>query len=405
MAYRTGTQGRKNMNLPNKLTLTRMIVIFLTIIAMVVLNFLNLDVPNFAIGNTNINLIYLIFAGVFLLAAFTDFLDGHIARKRNLVTTFGKFLDPIADKLLNDVMMIFLLVKQSYAPLQRQDTTMLTLLMVCVMLMIARDLLVDGIRLVAVKKGEVIAANIFGKIKTVLQMIAIPFLLLNDWPFSYFDSSWPEYLQVSNLLFYLATFASLLSGLIYICKNHHVLKEEKEDKCLVCSTSEPKVDENVTITSNVDLLPLFNYLKDNDLTLGSIESLTGGLFSSIFTSIPGASKIYKGSLITYSPSEKINLAHVDKEVIDKYGVVSDETAIEMARNGKEVLGVDVAVAVTGNAGPTSDVDNKPVGEVHVAVSYKNKVTYATFSLKGNRDDIRSMCIQKMRDLILFSLKN
>ncbi len=391
-----------------------MIVILLTIVAMVVLSFLNINI-SFDICNTSINLIYLIFCGVFILAAFTDFLDGHIARKHNLVTDFGKFLDPIADKLLNDVMMIFLLVPQVYAPNQRSDKTMLTLLMVCVMIMIARDLIVDGIRLVAVKKGEVIAANIFGKIKTVLQMVAIPFLLLNNFPFSYFDSTWPQYLQISNLLFYLATFASLLSGIIYIVQNRHVLKstekkateDEKEEECKCCACLEEQekpVQEEKSDDLN-DLCPLFDTLKERGLTLGSVESLTGGLFSSSFTSIPGASSIYKGSLITYSVEEKINLAHVDKKIIDEHGVVSEETVVEMARNGKDVLGVDVCVAITGNAGPTSDVDNKPVGEVHIAVAINNRTIFETLSLIGDRDDIRSMCVKKMSELVLFSLNN
>ncbi len=379
------------MNLPNKLTLTRMIAILLCVIAMFVLSLLNITV-SLEIGNSNINLIYLIFCIVFLLAAFTDYLDGHIARKNNLVTTFGKFLDPIADKLLNDVMMIFLLVPQAYAPAQRSDKTMLTLLMICTIIMIARDLLVDGIRLVAVQKGKVIAANIFGKIKTVLQMVAIPFLLLNDWPFSYFDSSWPETLQVSNLLFYIATLASLLSGIIYIVKNSHVLKGENTSK-------ETNKDDSQDLTS------LFNILKDKGLTLGSVESLTGGLFSSSFTSLPGASKIYKGSLITYTIEQKVNLAHVDKSIIDKYGVVSEQTAIEMAKKGREVLKVDMCVSITGNAGPTSDVDNKPVGEVHIAVATKNNVIHKNYNLTGSRDDIRCMSIQKMKDLVLLSLES
>ena len=179
------------MNLPNKITISRIILIIGMIISMFVLAF----IPDFVapdLGDSGINLVYLIFACVFIIAAFTDFLDGHIARKYNLVTNFGKFLDPIADKLLNDGLMIFLLVPQAYALSQRRDPLALTILMVCVIVMIARDLIVDALRLIAVQKGEVIAANYFGKAKTVLQMIAIPMLLLNDWPFSYFDSSWSE---------------------------------------------------------------------------------------------------------------------------------------------------------------------------------------------------------------------
>lgn len=211
------------MNLPNKITISRIVFIFAMIIAMFVLAL----IPDFyvkTIGNSGINLIYLVFACVFILAAFTDMIDGKIARKCNIVTDLGKFLDPIADKLLNDAMMIFILVPQAYAIEQRADRTMLTVLLICVVLMIARDLIVDALRLIAVKNNVVIAANIFGKAKTVLQMIAIPMMLLNDWPFNYFDSSWPQALQISNWFFYAATIMSVVSGVIYIYQNRKVFK-------------------------------------------------------------------------------------------------------------------------------------------------------------------------------------
>jgi len=212
------------MNLPNKITVSRIILIFVMIIAMFVLAFIpNLDVKS--IGNSGINPIYLGFTGVFIIAAFTDMLDGKIARKFNLVTDLGKFLDPIADKLLNDAMMIFILVPQAYALDQRNNVTALTILLICVVLMITRDLIVDALRLVAVKKNIVIAANIFGKAKTVLQMIAIPMMLLNDWPFKYFDGNWPQALQISNIFFYLATIMSVVSGVIYVYQNRAVFKE------------------------------------------------------------------------------------------------------------------------------------------------------------------------------------
>ena len=215
------------MNLPNKITVSRIVLIFVMIIAMFVLAF----IPDFhvkSIGNSRINLVYLIFTIVFIIAAFTDMLDGKIARKCNLVTDLGKFLDPIADKLLNDAMMIFLLVPQAYAWEQRGNPLMLTILLICVVLMIARDLIVDALRLVAVKKNIVIAANIFGKAKTVLQMIAIPMLLLNDWPFHYMYPNCPakyEALQVSNWFFYAATVMSIVSGIIYVYQNRNVFKE------------------------------------------------------------------------------------------------------------------------------------------------------------------------------------
>lgn len=217
------------MNLPNKITISRIILIVAMIIGIFVLAFVQ-EATHFTapdLGDTKINLVYLIICIIFIIAALTDYLDGHLARKLNLVTDFGKFLDPIADKLLNDATMIFLLVPQAYALNQRHDITALTILAVCVVIMIGRDLVVDALRLIAVQKNIVIAANIFGKAKTVLQMIAIPMLLLNDWPFSYFDSKWPESLQISNIFFYIATLMSLISGIIYVYQNRQVLKGSK----------------------------------------------------------------------------------------------------------------------------------------------------------------------------------
>lgn len=214
------------MNLPNKITISRIVLIGVMLLGILVLALIpDFVAPN--LGNSPVNLVYFIICIVFIVAAYTDHLDGKIARKYNLITDFGKFLDPIADKLLNDGLMIFLLVPQAYAISQRRDPVMLTILLFCVVLMIARDLVVDALRLVAVRKNIVIAANIFGKLKTVLQMVAIPMLLLNDWPFSYFDSSWPQALQISNIFFYIATIMSVVSGVIYVYQNRAVLKETK----------------------------------------------------------------------------------------------------------------------------------------------------------------------------------
>lgn len=199
-------------------------MIVLMIIAIFVVSLIpDLIIPN--IGNSNVNWFCFAVAIVFIVGSFSDFLDGYLARKMNLVTDLGKFLDPIADKLLVNSILIFLVIEPSFAP----DQQVLPQLFILVILMIARDLIVDALRLMAVKKNVVIAANIFGKAKTVAQMIAIPFLLLNDWPFSYFDSSWPEALHISNILMYIATILSLISGIIYVVQNAHVLKEGEKN--------------------------------------------------------------------------------------------------------------------------------------------------------------------------------
>jgi CDP-diacylglycerol--glycerol-3-phosphate 3-phosphatidyltransferase len=175
---------------------------------------------SFGPGNS-INLVYLIAAIVFILAASTDALDGYLARKLHQVTDLGKFLDPVADKLLVDSMLIYL-------ALSRWGN--LSLPLFCVVVMIVRDLVVDALRFVAASKGIVLAANIFGKLKTVFQMIAIPVVLLNGFPFSFFDLDWNPYLRLGTILIYLATLMSLLSGIIYVTKNLSVFREEKKEK-------------------------------------------------------------------------------------------------------------------------------------------------------------------------------
>ena len=143
------------MNLPNKLTLTRIILVpvFMVFVALT------------QIGTEDFNPTWYLVAGiVFAAASFTDFLDGHLARKWNMVTDFGKFADPLADKLLTTVAFIYMLRDGVCSPV-----------VLCIIL--AREFAVSGLRMVAAgaKDGKVIAANMWGKVKTVLQMITIIF--------------------------------------------------------------------------------------------------------------------------------------------------------------------------------------------------------------------------------------
>lgn len=150
---------------------------------------------------------------------------------------------------------------------------------------------------------------------------------------------------------------------------------------------------------------LLEYLKKHHLTIGSVESMTGGLFASELASISGASACFKGSLVTYVIEEKESLAFVKKETIDKYSVVSTQVAKEMAIGGKKRLNVDVCVSVTGNAGPTSDIGDKPVGEIHIAVAFLDKIFSKDINLNGERNHIRSMCVVEMASFVLNSLKD
>ena len=214
------------MNTPTKITFSRIIAIVIMIITLVVFYFIGVFNKDFiipCIPGTKINWLYFGLFIFFVLASFTDFLDGYLARKNNQVTDIGKFLDPVADKLLVNSMVIFLIVPASYAPGQMSWSLW------CAILLVARDIIVDALRFIAAQKGVVIAANIFGKAKTVLEMIAVSLVLLNSWPFSYFDQNWPNNLKIASIFVYLCTIASVVSGVIYMVKYGHVLLGKKDE--------------------------------------------------------------------------------------------------------------------------------------------------------------------------------
>ena len=216
------------MNLPTKITMSRIVAIVLMILGLFILYVIKLVNPSFTtilLGNSGINLVFFILFIFFLIASYTDHLDGHLARKNNQVTALGKFLDPVADKLLINSMVIFLAAPALFASYIPGAEGVAHFSVWCAIILVARDIVVDALRFIAAEKGVVIAANIFGKLKTVLEMVAICFVLLNGWPFNYFDYNWP--VRISDIFVYLATLTSVISGVIYVYQNRKVLKESK----------------------------------------------------------------------------------------------------------------------------------------------------------------------------------
>ena len=209
------------INIPTKITITRIVLTGLLLIGLAVAYGFGLaGWQDTQLGEHGPYVVGLIACIAFIIASATDALDGYLARKWNQVTNLGRFLDPIADKMLVNSMLVFAAIPMSFAP------NALNVPWFCVVLMIIRDLVVDTMRLMAARKNVVVAANIFGKLKTILQMIAIPVVLLNGWPFSYFDSAWHPLLRIGSMLIYAATMMSLISGVIYIKANWSVLKED-----------------------------------------------------------------------------------------------------------------------------------------------------------------------------------
>ena len=196
------------MNLPNKLTLCRIILVPVFMIFVSLTEF----------GTETFNATWYLVAGiVFAAASFTDYLDGHLARKWHMVTDFGKFADPLADKLLTTVALIYMMLDGVCSPV-----------VLCIIL--AREFAVSGLRMVAAgaKDGKVIAANMWGKVKTVLQMLTIIFYFfgisltygntvlgnLNVWLISYW-------------LCWLVAAATAISGIKYLWDNRSFINTAK----------------------------------------------------------------------------------------------------------------------------------------------------------------------------------
>ena len=149
----------------------------------------------------------------------------------------------------------------------------------------------------------------------------------------------------------------------------------------------------------MEISEIFKKLEEKGLTFGSIESMTGGLFATTVTNVSGASKVYKGSIITYTSEEKINIVGVNKETIDKETVVSSKVAQEMAINGQKLLNVDICLSITGNAGPTVEKGNKQVGEAYIGICFKGVTAVASFLFKGDRNQIRASACKQMIDIL------
>lgn len=172
------------MNLPNKITIVRVIAVPFFVVLF------NMNYPFQA-------------AILFCVASATDALDGYIARKRGLVTNFGKIMDPLADKIIV-IAALVLLVQNG-----KVDGWM-------IIVILAREFIVAGLRTVAAVDGIVIAAGIWGKLKTITQMLAIPFLIVDNWPFNYIK------VPVDHILLWCCVILTVISGVEYVYKNRKV---------------------------------------------------------------------------------------------------------------------------------------------------------------------------------------
>lgn len=148
---------------------------------------------------------------------------------------------------------------------------------------------------------------------------------------------------------------------------------------------------------------LVRLLKEKGLTIGSVESLTAGLFASNIASVPGASSVLRGGLITYASELKNKLANVDEKVIEEKGVISQEVAYLMARGGQNVLKSNIAISFTGNAGPTV-LENRQVGEVFIGLAINDTIIVEHNVFTGDRNAIRQQACDYACQKLLKMLK-
>ena len=179
----------KSMNLPNKLTILRILLVPFIILCFYL-------PPSWGMWVAVV---------LFIVAAATDTVDGRYARSHNMVTDFGKFMDPIADKLLVNSVLVMLTAQGKVPP-------------VVTILFIAREFVISGLRLVAAGKGVVLAAGNLGKIKTTLQDIALPFLMVGH--------VWKGFRIVGLVLLYASLIMSVWSGWDYVYSNRELIKQE-----------------------------------------------------------------------------------------------------------------------------------------------------------------------------------
>ncbi len=320
----------------------------------------------------------IIAAAIFVLISCTDWLDGYLARSRNEVTDFGKFMDPLADKILVAAALIAL-VELGALPTW------------VVLIILAREFIVSGVRMMAASKGVVIAASMLGKFKTVFQMIAIVLFtikdshMIGDFSVAIADRLW----VVSWIVMLIAVGLTIASMLDYLVKARDIigLGPQRGEEGAASAEGAADVEGSPSPAALV-----VDRARERGLTIATAESLTGGLIGAALTEVPGSSDVFLGGVMSYASAVKHSMLGVSDEVIEGAGVVSEACAIQMAEGARSALSASLAVSVTGIAGPGGAEPGKPVGTVWMGVSTSEGTAARLFTFAGGRDDVRKQTV-------------
>jgi len=321
-------------------------------------------------------------AGIFILISCTDWIDGYLARSRGEVTDFGKFMDPLADKILVTAALIAL-VELAVLPGWP------------VLIILAREFIVSGIRMVAASKGTVIAASWYGKAKTVFQIIAIVLFLLKDsLTFTTAAGAFTNPMFVlSWTVMVIALILTVMSMLDYLVKARHLLKGSAGAKTAKAAAPSAAPTEIAALQKAIDEQARIVVEKAPaaGAPVATAESLTGGLIAAMLTSVPGSSASVRGGIVSYVNEVKAELLGVSEDVLARQGAVDELVALQMARGALRELGSDVSVAVTGirgAAGPGGAGPAKPVGTVWIGCATAKKTHAACHHFEGGREAVR-----------------
>jgi len=357
-----GSHNESAVNLPNALTLSRLVAIPVLMVLLV---------ARFPYHDH-------LAAAVFVAASLTDILDGNLARRRSQVTELGKFLDPLADKLFILSVLIVLVQERELAAW-------------VVVVIFGRELLITVLRSLSANQGRVIAATPFGKTKTVLQVAAVLLLIL--------QRPYPALGLPAQVVLGLAVAFTVLSGLDYLWRFRHLLTHLESASPLPAGGGAPGAD------SPVDPLVrrLHERLVGRGLTLAVAESCTGGLLAAAITDQPGSSAYFKGGVVAYSNEIKERLLGVAPDLLRQYGAVSAEAAQALAEGARSRFGADLAVAITGIAGPDADGTEKPIGLTHIWLAAAERGQGRRFVFNGDRWANRRQAVGEALGLLLSRL--
>jgi CDP-diacylglycerol--glycerol-3-phosphate 3-phosphatidyltransferase len=337
------------VNLPNLLTLSRLAAIPV-LMALLLVRFPGHDQ---------------LAAALFVVSSLTDTLDGQIARRRAMVSDLGKFLDPLADKLLVLSVLIVLVQEGLVAAW-------------VVVVIFSRELLITILRSVGASQGRVISAAPLGKTKTVTQMAAVALLIL--------QRPYPGLVLVAAVAVAVAVVFTIVSGIDYLVRFRHLIG----------------LGAGASGSPHVDPLAdqLGAALTREGLTVSVAESATGGMLGTLITDRPGSSAYFLGGVIAYADEAKRDELGVPAALLTRYGAVSREVALAMAEGARKRFGTSLAGSTTGIAGPDAHGSVKPVGLTYIAIASEWGKRCEEYTFTGDRWSNRRQAAAQALQLLL-----